>query len=424
MFDYEKLLLIIQREYLVRLKSKVFIVTTILAPLVMILILVLPTMVMVLSGETERQYPVYDETGVIAQELVGSDSLFYTTTHKEPDQLREELQAGTIQGYILIPHEVIDSQGEPSFYHDGSAGMTATSRIRSDIRQEIRHLRLNQLQASDELLAVLDERIAINNYTISETGEEEADSGASAFIGFIMGFIIYGAMFGYGAVIMRSVMEEKTSRVVEVIASSVRPFDLLMGKVTGVALLGLTQFIIWAVAGATLLAVAAPVISLFASSPAESADVAAEAAAISLPTIGPMVWIGFVLFFLLGFLIYSSLFAAVGSAIEQESDSQQLQMPIIMLIIIPLLFLVSVSDNPNSNMSIVLSMIPFFAPILMPVRMSVVSVPFWQFGGTILLMILTFILLIWLSARIYRIGILMYGKKATLGELWRWMRQT
>ncbi len=136
-----------------------------------------------------------------------------------------------------------------------------------------------------------------------------------------------------------------------------------------------------------------------------------------------MIWIGFVLFFLLGFLIYSSLFAAVGSAVDQESDSQQLQLPIIMLIIIPLMFLFPVSDDPASTLAVTLSMVPFFAPILMPVRMAVLQVPLWQFGLTIVLMIMTFVVLIWMSSRIYRTGILMYGKKASFRELWRWVRE-
>ncbi|MDG5766439.1 ABC transporter permease [Balneolales bacterium ANBcel1] len=423
MLSTEKLLLIIQREYLVRLKSKVFIVTTILAPVFMILLLVIPSLVHVLTSDTERRFQVYDETGVIAQRMIATDSVFYQPANASTEELRQRLQVGSIEGYILIPHEVLDGRGQPAFYHDGSAGMTTTSRIRSDIREFVRQERLDRLEASDEIRAVLSERISVNNYTITETGEEAADTGASAAIGFIMGFIIYGAMLGYGTVIMRSVMEEKSSRVVEVIASSVRPFELLLGKVTGVALLGLTQFLIWAFSGALLMMAAGPVLALFTGADAATAEAAGEAAAFTLPTISPMVWVGFVLFFLLGYLVYSALFAAVGSAIEQESDSQQLQIPIIMLIVVPLIFLMTVSENPNSTLAIALSMFPFFAPILMPVRMAVVSVPLWQFAGTMAIMILTFLVLIWMSSRIYRIGILMYGKKASFRELVKWVRQ-
>lgn len=421
MVNKEKLLLIIQREYLVRFRSKIFVVTTVLAPLIMILLMVLPALIQSLSGDQSRQFLVYDETGIIGRQMAEGAPGFYQISENEPDKLREELQNGEIDGYITIPHEILDGMGSAAFYHDGSAGMNTAARIRSDIRETVRDIRLERLDTSEEIRAVLADHAGMDNFMIAESGEETADSGLSAFIGFIMGFIIYGAMIGYGAIIMRGVMEEKTSKVVEVIASSVRPFELLMGKVIGVALLGLTQFVIWAAAGALLLIAAGPLIALFTGG-AETAETA-EAAAINLPVIGPMVWIGFVLFFLLGFLIYSSLFAAVGSAIDQESDSQQLQLPIVMLIIIPLMFLFTISEQPTSTLAVIMSMIPFFAPILMPVRMAVISVPIWQLGTTIFLMILTFILLIWLSARIYRTGILMYGKKASFRELWRWVRQ-
>ncbi len=422
MIHKEKLLLIVQREFWVRFKSKIFIVTTVLAPIIMIALVILPALIHTLSGDTTRQFPIYDETGVVGEKMVQGDSSSYRLSESDPTRLRTQLQNGEIHGFIVIPHELLDGLGSSAFYHDGSAGMSVSSRIRSDIRQHVQQIRLERLEISEEMKAVMNEEISVDNFIISDDGAEAADSGYSALVGFIMGFIIYGAMFGYGAIIMRSVMEEKTTRVVEIIASSVRPFELLMGKVIGVAMLGLTQFIIWAVAGALLLFAAGPVLTILAGGGAEPAAAGAETA-VTMPVIGPVVWVGFVLFFLLGFLIYSSLFAAVGSAIEQESDSQQLQMPIIMLIIVPLLFLMTVSDNPASTLSVSLSMIPFFAPILMPVRMSVISVPFWQLGGTILLMVLTFVVLMWLSSRIYRIGILMYGKKASFAELYRWVRQ-
>lgn len=426
MIQKEKLLLIIQREYLTRLRSKIFIVTTILAPVVMILLLVLPTLIQTMSADRQRQFLVYDETGEVAKELVAIDSVYYQVTSYSPEELRSRLMDGAVEGYLLIPHEILDGQGKVTFYHGGTAGMTVTSRIRSDVQQIIRDIRLDRIDTPAEVRSILADRVLTENLTLTAEGTEEADSGFSMLLGFIMGFIIYGAMFGYGAVIMRSVMEEKTSRIVEIIASSVRPFELLMGKVTGVALLGLTQFAIWAAAGATIMAVAGPVLALFmggGSGAEQPAEAATDAAAFSIPSIDPILWIGFVLFFLLGFLIYSSLFAAVGSAVDQESDSQQLQMPIIMLIIIPLMFLFPVSDDPASTLSVVLSMVPFFAPILMPVRMAVLQIPFWQLGGTILLMILTFVVLIWMSARIYRTGILMYGKKASFRELWKWLRE-
>lgn len=419
----EKLFLIVRREYLSRLRSKVFIVTTILAPVVMVLLLVLPAFIHMASSDRVRTFMVYDETGVLAERLVQSDSVAYQTADRSASELREQLVNGELEAYIILPHEIVDGMGHARLFHDGSVGMATSSRVRSDIQTVIRDYRLERADVSEEIRKILSERVVTESRTVTDDGEDGQDTTAFVFIGIFMGFIIYGAMFGYGAVILRSVMEEKTSRVVEVIASAVKPFELLTGKVIGVALLGLTQFTIWILSGSLLLSVAGPLLSRFQGVAGTGEAGEMERAAMQLPTIDPSLWVGFVLFFLLGFLIYSALFAAVGSAVDQESDAGQLQAPIILLIVIPILFLMAVSEDPSSRMATILSMVPFFAPILMPVRMAVIPVPFWELFVTITGMTLTFVVLMWMSARIYRTGILMYGKKASLKDLWHWVRQ-
>ncbi|MEX0679904.1 MAG: ABC transporter permease [Balneolales bacterium] len=233
MFHLEKLYLIIKREYLVRIRSNVFLITTLLAPVMMILLLVLPLIIQSLTADRSRQFYVYDETGMIADRLAETDSQFYKRVVTDPDTLREQLIQGKIEGYILLPHEILDGEGRAGFYHDGSAGMSVSNRIHSDIRSAVRDIRLDRIDTPDEVRSVIAYHLTIENRTISETGEEAADNGLHAIIGFMMGFIIYGAMIGYGAVIMRSVLEEKSSRIIEVIASSVQPFELLLGKVIG-----------------------------------------------------------------------------------------------------------------------------------------------------------------------------------------------
>ena len=419
----EKLFLIVKREYLSRLRSKIFIGTTILAPLVMVLLLVLPAFIHMASSDRVRTFMVYDETGVLAARLAQADSLAYRPADRPVAGLREQLVKSELEAYIILPHELVDGMGHARLFHDGSVGLATSSRVRSDIQTVVRDYRLERADVSDEIRAILSERVVTESRTVTGDGEDGEDTTAFVFIGIFMGFIIYGAMFGYGAVILRSVMEEKTSRVVEVIASAVKPFELLTGKVIGVALLGLTQFAIWILSGTLLLSVAGPLVSWFQGGTASGQTGELESAAIQLPTIDPALWAGFVLFFLLGFLIYSALFAAVGSAVDQESDAGQLQAPIIFLIVIPILFLMAVSEDPSSRMATTLSMVPFFAPILMPVRMAVIPVPIWELVLTVAGMTLTFVALMWMSARIYRTGILMYGKKAGLKDLWHWVRQ-
>jgi ABC-2 type transport system permease protein len=277
-----------------------------------------------------------------------------------------------------------------------------------------------------EILAI---RTQLVTRKLTEQGEETQDTLALFMIGYIMCFVIYGAMFGYGAIIMRSVIEEKTSRIIEVITSSVKPFELLMGKVLGVGALGLTQFLIWSVSASGLLALAVPVTALVlgdsATVPVNSVN--AQTAATSelpfeIPTIGAELWITFILFFLLGYLMYSALFAAVGSAVDSESDTQQLMLPIMLPIILPMLFLGRVAQDPDSSFSVITSIIPFFSPMLMPVRVAMTDVPTWEYFSAIALMTGTFIGLIWVSSRIYRVGILMYGKKASFKEMAKWIR--
>jgi len=267
------------------------------------------------------------------------------------------------------------------------------------------------------------DRPSVVSRKITETGDETTDTLSMFIVGYVMCFIIYGAMFGYGAIIMRSVIEEKTSRIIEVITSSARPFELLMGKVLGVGAVGLTQFSIWAVSSSAIMAGA----GLFLARDMDTMAAAGSAAAatdapFAMPEIGMGLWIGFVFFFLMGYLIYSALFAAVGSAADNETDTQQLMLPISLPIIIPMMLIGPVSSDPNSTLAVVSSLIPFFTPMLMPLRIAMTDVPLWQLGGSIVLMAGTFTGLIWLSARIYRVGILMYGKKASFKEMAKWIR--
>ena len=306
--------------------------------------------------------------------------------------------------------------------------MGLIAEIRSDIRMVLQNERLDRAEVGEVVQEILAMRQQLLTRKLTAEGEETQDTLALFMIGYIMCFIIYGAMFGYGAIIMRSVIEEKTNRIIEVITSSVKPFELLMGKVLGVGALGLTQFIIWSVSASGLLAIAAPITALLIGNNTTAIDASGAAAQATseipfeIPTIGPELWITFILFFLLGYLIYSALFASVGSAVDSESDTQQLMLPIMVPIILPMLFLGRVAQDPNSTFSIITSMIPFFAPMLMPVRVAMTDVPAWEYITAVILMTGTFVGLIWLSSRIYRVGILMYGKKASFKEMAKWIR--
>ncbi len=428
--DTNKLFLIFKREYVTRVRTKSFIISTILAPIAIILLIGIPIVLQLTDSEQRQVIGVKDEIGTILPRLLESNTTLYAPVpNVSIDSLRSLVLDGRIDGYMIIGEEHILDNKDVELLYTGSGGINLISEIRSDIRLALQNERLDRAMVGDVVQEILALRTQLVTRKLTEQGEETQDTLALFMIGYIMCFVIYGAMFGYGAIIMRSVIEEKTSRIIEVITSSVKPFELLMGKVLGVGALGLTQFLIWSVSASGLLTLAVPVTALVlgdsATVPVNSVDAQTAAASelpFEIPTIGAELWITFILFFLLGYLMYSALFAAVGSAVDSESDTQQLMLPIMLPIILPMLFLGRVAQDPDSSFSVITSMIPFFSPMLMPVRVAMTDVPTWEYFSAIALMTGTFIGLIWVSSRIYRVGILMYGKKASFKEMAKWIR--
>ena len=264
---------------------------------------------------------------------------------------------------------------------------------------------------------------------ITEEGDRTDATPVLAAFGYMMGFLIYICMILYGAMVMRGVIEEKTNRISELIASSAKPFQLLLGKILGIGALGLTQLLIWIAAGVLLSAVGTTIIASMVDMPDPAAMQttqeqveATNAITEYIPSIPPSYLIYFVFFFVGGYLFYASLMAAVGSAVEQESDAQQFMWPIIMPLIIPMVLLAQIVSNPDGGLAVAMSLIPLFSPIIMVVRMAATNVPHWQVLLAIVLLFGSFVGAVWLSSRIYRIGILSYGKKPTFGEIARWIR--
>jgi len=287
--------------------------------------------------------------------------------------------------------------------------------------------RLARQNTPPDVLAILESNPGLATRQLTEEGATADSSLAYIAVGWVMAFLIYIAVLIYGQYVMQGVIEEKSSRVVEIVVSSVRPFELMMGKVLGIGAMGLTQFAVWGVlvlGGTSMLGSAAALLldPSMLNLPADASEEAMrQATDFALPSLAPSLFIWFVLFFLGGYLLYASLFAAVGSAVEQQQDAQSLVFPLTLPLIIPIVLLFFLLETPNATLSVVTSMIPFFAPVLMVARVAVTDVPFWQVGGAFLLLVGTFVGTIWASGRIYRVGILMYGKKPGVRELLRWM---
>ena len=273
-------------------------------------------------------------------------------------------------------------------------------------------------------MAAFESSVPFDRVTVRAEGDGQDDSFGRFLLANFLALLLYISILVYGMFVMRGVIEEKSNRIVEVVASSVRPFQLLMGKVLGIGALGLTQLLAWVAlmfgaslaAGPLLLAVL-PDAAAAGPAPADLPDPGALSGLLA-----PELLVAFVLYFFGGYLLYSALFAAVGSAVDQESDAQSLQTPVILPIMLPVLFLGVVAAEPDSALAVGLSLFPLSSPILMVVRMAVTDVPAWQIALSLALLAAAFVGVIALAARIYRVGILMYGKKATFSDLWRWMR--
>jgi ABC-2 type transport system permease protein len=425
-----KLWLIIQREYLTRVKGKGFIISTLLAPIFLLAIFLVPILMSNFeSSSSESRYVLVDETGAVADRMVQiNPSRYEIRPEANVEELRDETLDGKINGYILLPAGLLDGSRNAELYNTGSGGITLAGEIRDNLRSAVREELLARTSVSDDVKAIFDMRPSLDSRRISAEGDSEVDEGINFIIAYIMGFAIYMAMFSYGALIMQGVMEEKTNRIMEIIISSARPMELLLGKVVGIVALGLTQITIWFIAFTGISAIVGPIALMMMGQDApDTSSVAGAAAAspagdFSVPEISISIWIFFAIFYVLGFLIYGGVFAAVGAAADSPQDTQQLALPIYIPIMIPIFLMMPVVTDPHSNLAVISSMIPFFSPILMMGRIAVTDVPLWQSLGSIVLMVGTFLALMWMSGKIYRVGVLMYGKKVTLSEVVRWLR--
>lgn len=429
--NWPQIFLVMKREYLTRVKSKGFLAATLLVPVGLIAVYGIGIGIMIWESEVTYEVGIKDQTSVIITSLQEiNNEQYLDVTDLSTDSLRSLVQAGEMTGYIIISEENITENRPLEFIYSGTGGLTLLSAIRSDMREVFREQRLLRADVTQEVKDIFETRIGMDSRRLTQEGEETDDDTAFlSIVGLIMGGVIFFAIFGYGGYIMRGVIEEKTNRIVEVITSSVKPIELLTGKMAGVGALAITQIGIWAVTLVALAFVATPIIASFLSDSAGDLAAAEAAAAdselaylLNMPTIETSLIVYFIIFFILGYLLYSSLFAAVGSASDSETDTQQLMLPIMAPIFIAYFILIQAARNPDSLVSVIGSIIPFFAPIVMISRIAITDVPFWQIGSSIILMILTFVATMWLSAKIYKVGILSYGGTASFKDLLKWIR--
>lgn len=427
-----KIGVIIAHEYRTRVRAKWFIISTLLAPFGLALLIVVPALAAILAGDgTEGKVALLDRTGIIAPAVVASDTARFELAGARTEQtLAAAVQDESIQAYVVIPENILDS-GTATMYSRGGSGIAFSSSIESALDPVVTRARLAQRGTDTSVIALVEQGVRVVGLKQTDEGVKADASEASAVLGYVSGFVIYMLIFLYGSMVMRGVVEEKANRIIEVIASSARPFEIMMGKVVGIGLVGLTQLAAWFALGSLVTTVAGIALSpsLPAADPSNpmmrggglSTMLAQEG--IALPEIQIVSILMFIFNFFAGYFLYASLFAAVGSAVDQEADANSLTFPITLPIGITMLFIGNVIAAPNGTLATVLSMIPLFSPILMTVRVAATDVPWWQLLSSIVLSIGGFFGAIWLASRIYRIGILSYGKKPTLKEIARWITQ-
>ncbi len=438
--------IILKREYLTRVTKKSFIVSTLLVPLLMAALIVIPAWLASREDKQERLIAVYDESSVFLGRL-GEES--YTKYHfieedkyksiKEDPEKSEYYALLYIPGNILTTNnaQLLSSKQLPMELSE-QIERKLSEMIEKDKREKVIHE--TGIPELEEKLTSTETKVKVSTLKVTGTGEEKKSSSLLAFIAsYGMGFMIYFFVFMYGSMVMRSVMEEKKNRVVEVIVSSVKPFQLMTGKIVGTAMVGLTQVAIWVVLGLGALALAQNILS------PESAQQVSQSILESQQQVNPLqpemtpsqdkigeiiemvsnlniplLIFGFIFYFLGGYLLYSSLLGAIGAAVDNDEDSQQLVLPVTFPLILSIIFLISISRNPEGSIAFWTSIIPFTSPVCMLARLPF-SPPTWELLLSMALLILTTIGAIWAGAKIYRTGLLMYGKKVTLKELIKWL---
>lgn len=415
------------REYVQRLRSKAFIISTILGPVALFAAIFIPVATTVVVGdESGRVLYVVNEAGLDLDRLKLDGDVRISASQLGEDSLKTLTLSGTIDGYLHLPEGVLTGNVPVRYVSRAGGGLQFRSTLRRSVESLVREARLLAAGAGKQVLDIVESEVAFEGVRLTEEGEGADATGFLSLLGYLMAMVIYVCVFLYGSLVMRSVIEEKTSRIVEIVVSSVRPFDLMLGKVLGVGAVGLTQLLIWSGAILALASAGGLILATFVSTPELTEQVGTQApvdlGAFGVPEI-PIAFLAyFLLFFLGGYLLYASLFAAIGSVVEQESDAQQFMLPVAVPIILSVLLLTSVIEAPDSALSAVASYIPFFSPILMPVRGIVAPLAFWEMPLALVLLFGSFGLTIWLCARIYRVGILMYGKRARLSDIVKWIR--
>lgn len=454
--NFRNIGLVIGREYNTRVRKKSFLILTFVVPILFAALAFLPTIIMMNTKEETREVAVVDRSGIAMPFLTNSDAAnYYDFSNSDPDSLKAELD--NLNKDILVVISPIDSARSVSVqtFSKKPAGVDFSESLSRRVSNAVEDYRINSYDIAglDEIMSSVRANVKVQEYTLGADGKETvSESGIYMVVSMVLGMLIYMFVAMFSGMVMSSVIEEKSSRVVEVLVSSVKSIDLMFGKIIGVALVALTQFALWILLTAAILGIGGAVFGgkLLGkmADPAQQEQMMematggmgvhpdlstmianmddSNSAKVILTTLGNIPWgtliISFLVYFILGYLLYASLFAAVGSAVENEADSTQLQLPVTVPLLIGFFIALMAMRNPYSPVVWWGSMIPFTSPIVMLARIPY-GVPTWELIVSIAVLVATFVLCAWASAKVYRAGILIFGKKSSWADLWKWLKQ-
>ncbi|NLO70844.1 MAG: ABC transporter permease [Porphyromonadaceae bacterium] len=440
-----KIGIIIQREYTSRVMKKSFLLLTFLTPIFMAAMIVLPLWITSLKDDTIKSIVVVDKTKSLQDVLTSNEQYTFIFTDSPIDEVRKEQsekksgRSGELTAVLYVTDDLAENPNAATIYSEKQINIELKTYLANELNNYVRDKKLAAFSILDLKEKIEESKSNVNISTIiwDSSGNEKKGSAEMALIvGMVSAFLIYIFIMNYGSQVMSGVLQEKTSRIVEVIISSVKPFELMMGKIIGIALVGLTQFTIWIVFTLILSGVGTAVFGAgFNAAPM------AESMQMGQPTISQTdtnelvnqvlsmlsgfdfvkVVVLFLIYFLGGYLLYASLFAAIGSAVDNETDTQQFSIPVTLPIVFALFIGIYASQSPDSGLAFWGSMIPFTSPVVMIARMPY-DVPMWQIMLSLAILIGSFIASTWFAGKIYRTGILMYGKKVSWKEIWKWVR--
>lgn len=408
-----------RREYLERVRTKAFIIGTFLGPLLMAGMLLVPALVAARQrGKPQRLAVVGAKAPLraaveqaLSQRREGGELRFVVSPGSEAPiesqraQRKQEVLAGQLDGYLLLPADVL-AASTAEYYGKSVSNQIDMRLLERTVEETLVLLRLTAEGVDPSRVKSLTRRLNLKPIRVSERGERE-DRGVTFIFATIMMMMLYVTVLMWGQGLMTGIIEEKASRVVELTVSAMPPWQLLAGKLLGVGSAGLTQLLVWVISMALLSAFGGPALA---------------ASEIPMPEITPLILASFIVFFLLGYFLYASLYAAIGAAVNTIQEAQSLVFPVVMPLIVSVMFFPVVLRNPDSPLSVGISLFPLATPLLMFLRITVLTPPAWQIGLSVVLTLLTIALVTWASARIYRVGILMYGKRPTFPEILRWVR--